>query len=94
MLHENTLPGACWGESCDSPFFAQNATNLVVHVLLMFSKCFVHLLHEVDFTGHFRQGLSALFNAEFDCLACFDEQKNFFCSEILQMYSRNGLVEV
>ena len=88
MLHENTLSGACWGESCDSPFFAQNATNFVVHVLLMFSKCFVHLLHEFDFPGHLRQVFSALFNAKSDCLTCLNEKDAFSCSEISHMSSR------
>ena len=87
MLHENTLLGACWGELCDSPFFAQNAANFVVHVLLMFSKCFVHLLHEFDFPSHLRQGFSALFNAKFDCLTCLNEEDAFSCSEISYMSS-------
>ena len=88
MLHKNTLPSACWGELCDSPIFAQNATNFVVHVPLMFSKCFVHLLHEFNFPGHLRQGSSAFFNAKFDCLACLSEKNAFACSEISHMSSR------
>ena len=88
MLHENTLPGAYWGESCDSPFFAQNATIFLMHAPLMFSKCFVHLLHEFDFSGHLRQGFSALFNAKSDCLACLNEKNAFAYSEISHMSSR------
>ena len=88
MLHENTLPGACWGESSNSPFFAQNGTNFVVHAPLMFSRYFVHLLHEFDFLGHLKQGFSALFNAESDCLACLNEKNAFSCSEISHMSSR------
>ena len=87
MSHENTLFGACWGKSSDSPFFAQNATNFVVHVLLMFSKCFVHLLHEFNFPSYLRQGFSALFNTESDCLACLNEKNTFSCSEISHMSS-------
>ena len=74
-MHENTLLGACWGESCDSPLFAQNATDLVV--LLMFSKCFVHLLHEFYFPSHLKRGFSALFNAKSDHLAYLNEKKAF-----------------
>ena len=85
MLHENTLSGAYWGESCDSPFFAQNVASFVVHVPLMFSKCFVHLLHEFDFTSHFRQSFSALFNAKSDCLTCLNEKDAFSCSKISYM---------
>ena len=87
MLHEITLPGAYWGESCDSPFFAQNATNFDMHAPLMLSKCFVHLFHEFDFPSHLRQGFSALFNAEFDCLTCLNEEDAFSCSEISHMSS-------
>ena len=88
MLHENTLPGACWGESCNSPFFAQNATNFVMHAPLMSCKCFVHLLHDFDFPGHFRQDFDALSNAESNYLAYLSEQNDFSCSEISQISSR------
>ena len=69
MLHGNDVPGGCWGESHDSPFFLQNVTIFVVHAPPMFFKCFVHLLHEFDVSSLSRQGSNVTSDAKLDYLA-------------------------
>ena len=71
VAYKYKVSGACRGELCDSPFLLQNATTeLLVHASQVFTKYFMQLLHEIDFSSLFRQGLSAISNTDMNCFAC------------------------